>query len=105
MFLTQPQLISLFHNEVGLEDHVQRHHDSEIGEQSDVAELEGSDPLQNPSIFVDDLTLLEVEVLVGVLAGHFDKRLVGEGRVIDVLLEFQQSVEGGSKELRVSKSI
>lgn len=49
--------------------------------------------------------MLEVKSLAGVLARHLDKRLVTEGRMIDIFLKFQQSIHGSSKEFRMSQSV
>ena len=60
MLLCEEQLISLFKGEVCFEGDVERQEYSEVGESSDVSQLEGADPLQNSGIFVNNLSLLEV---------------------------------------------
>lgn len=105
MLLTEPQLISLVHNKVGFEGHVQRNKHSKIGEQCDVSQLESSDPFKYSSVFVNNFPLLEVEVLAGILSGHFDERLVEESGVEDVLLKFEKSVDWSSEEFRVAESV
>ena len=86
VLLTNPQLVSLVHNEVSLEGHIKGNEDTEVSKQADVAELSSSDPLENSGVLVDDLTLLEVETFGWVLGGHLDEGLVKEVRVIQILL-------------------
>ena len=105
MLLANPQLISFINYQISFEGHVQRHYKSEISQKSNVSKLKSSDPFQNSSVFVDDFSLLEVKGLARVLTGHLHKRLVTEGRVIDIFLKFQQSIHGSSKEFRMSQSI
>ena len=105
MLLAYPQFVRLVESEIGLEGQVQRQEYSEIGQEGQVGQLEGSDPLQHSSILVDHFSLFEVQVLAGVLTGHLDKRLVSEGGMIDILLEFQQPVEGSPKELRMAEPV
>jgi hypothetical protein len=105
MLLSQPELISLIHHQVGLEGHVEGDEHSEVRQQSNVAELEGADPFKHAGVLVDHLSLFEVEGAAGVLGGHGDKGLVGEGRMVDVFFKFEQPVERGSEEFRVSESV
>ena len=67
--------------------------------------MESPDPFQNPGVFVDNLPLFEVEGLVGVLSGHFNEGLVGEGGMVDIFLEFEESVHGGAEKLGVSQPV
>ena len=39
------------------------------------------------------------------LSGHFDEGLIDVVGVVDILLQFQESFEGGAEELRVSESV
>jgi len=105
VLLPNPQLVRLVDDEVGLEGHVEGEEDAEVGQQGDVAQLESPDPLQHPRVLVDDLALLEVEGLAGVLARHLDEGLVQEGRVVDILLQFKQPVQRSAEEFRVAQSV
>lgn len=49
--------------------------------------------------------MFEIEVLVGVLIGHFNEGLARESRMVNIFLKFQKSVKGSSKELWVAKSV
>lgn len=86
MLLREEQLVSLVEGEVGLEADVERQEDSEVCKSSDVSQLEGADPLQNSGVFVNDLSLLEVQAVAGELGGHFDEGLVEVGGMVDILL-------------------
>lgn len=105
MLLREEQLVSLVEGEVGLEADVERQEDSEVCESSDVSQLEGADPLQNSGVFVNDLSLLEVQAVAGELGGHFDEGLVEVGGMVDILLELEEPVNWGSEELRMSQAI
>lgn len=63
MLLREEQLISLVEGEVGLEADVEWQEDSKVGKSSDVSQLEGADPFQNSGVFVNDLSLLEVQAI------------------------------------------
>ena len=89
MLLTNVQLISLLHNQVGLEDHVQRKKNTTISQKSYVSNLKTPDPFKYSGIFVNDFTLLKIKLITGILSRHFDKRLVSEGRMIEILFEFE----------------
>lgn len=105
MLLANEQLVTFLDNQVRLEGHVQGKENTAISEGSDVSELEGSDPLEDPGVFVDDFALLEVELVAGVLRGHFDKRLVGKGRMVEILLELKKSLKRVAEELGVTQSV
>jgi hypothetical protein len=105
MLLGEEDLISLVNDEVGLEGHVQRDEDTEIGKGSDVAQLEGADPFQNSSVFVDHLALLEVETVTGELSGHPHEGLIEIGRMIDILLQFEEAVDGSAEELGMAQTV
>lgn len=105
MELAEPELISLVDHQVGLEGHVERNEDTEVGQGSNVAQLEGTDPFEDSSVLVDDFTLLEVQGLAGVLSGHLDEGLVEIGRVVDVLFKFEEAIDGSTEELRVAETI
>jgi hypothetical protein len=105
MLLTEPELVSLFDHQVGLEGHVKGNEDASVGQESNVAKLEGPDPLEDTSILVYDFALLEVEGVRGVLGRHFDEGLVSEGRMVDIFLELEEPVEGSAEELRVAKPV
>lgn len=89
MLLADPILVCLLGDQVGLEDYVQGEEDTSVGQEGNIAELKGSDPLQNPGVFVDDFSLFEVEGVARVLRGHLHKGLVSESRVVDILLQFE----------------
>lgn len=105
MLLREEQLISLVQGEVGLEADVEWQEDSKVGKSSDVSQLEGADPFQNSGVFVNNLSLLEVQAITGELGGHLDEGLVEIGRMVDILLELKEPVNWGSEELRMSQSI
>ena len=105
MLLADPKLVSFFKHQVGLEDDVEWKKNACIGQSCKVAKLEGPNPFQYPSVFVDNFTLFEVERVARVLSWHAHKRLIKEGRMVDIFFELEESVERGSKELRVSQSV
>lgn len=105
MLLREEQLIGLVKGEVSLEADVEWQEDSEVGKSSDISQLEGADPFQNSGVFVNNLSLLEVQAIAGELGGHLDEGLVEVGRMVDILLELEESVNWGSEELRMSQSI
>lgn len=105
MLLADPIFVCLFCDQVGLENHVQGEEDSSVGQEGNIAELEGSDPLQDPGVLVDDLSLFEVEGVAGVLRGHLHKGLVSESRVVDILLQFEQSVDRSTEKLGMAQSV
>jgi hypothetical protein len=103
--LSNPQLVGLVGDHVGLEDHVQRNEDTSVCQEGNVSELNGSDPLKDTSVLVNDLSLFEVEGIGGVLGGHLDERLVDKGRVENVLFEFEKTVHGSTEELGVAETV
>ncbi len=105
MQLPDVELVCLVDDQVGLEGHVERDEDAEVGKSSDVAKLEGPDPLQDSSVLIDHLALLEVQGLTGVLGRHFNEGLVEIGGVVDVLFKFEEAIDGGTEELRMTETV
>lgn len=105
MLLREEELISLVNNQIGLEGHVEGNEDSEVSKGSNIAQLEGTDPLQNSGVLVNDLALLKVEGGAWELGGHLHEWLVEICGVVDVLLQLEQAIDGGAKELRVSEPV
>lgn len=105
MQLADIELISLVDYQVSLECHVQGYEDTEIGQGSNVTQLEGTDPLKHSSVLIDDFTLLEVERLTGVLSRHLDEGLIQIGGVVNVLFKLEETIDGGTEELRMSETI
>ena len=86
MLLPNPELVSFVKNQVGLKSNVEGNEDPTVSQGSNVSELEGPNPLQNSGVFVDNLSLFEVEGITGVLGWHFHERLISEGGMIDIFL-------------------
>lgn len=105
MLLREEQLISLFKGKVGLEGDVERQEDSKVGESSDISQLECTDPLQNAGVFVNNLSLFEVQAVTRELGGHLNEGLVEVGRMVDILFELEESVNWSSEELGMSEAI
>ena len=97
--LADVELVSFFNNEISFEGHVEGDENSEIGQSCQISNLEGSDPFQNPGVLVYNLSLLEIEGLIGILSRHFNEGLIGEGGMVYVFLQFEESVHGGAEEL------
>lgn len=49
--------------------------------------------------------MLEIEGLVGILSGHFNEGLVGEGRMVDIFFQLEESVHGGAEELGMTQPV
>lgn len=105
MELAEPELISLVHDQVSLEGHVERNEDTKIAQSCKVAQLESTDPFEDSSVLIDHFTLLEVEGLAGVLSGHLDEGLIEIGGVVDVLFKFEEAIDGSAEELRMAETI
>jgi len=105
MLLTDKQLVGFVNSQISLEGHVQGKENATIGQKSNISELEGSNPFKNSGVFVDNLTLLKVELAARILSRHFDERLISESRMVEIFLELEKPFKGVAKELRMLKSI
>ena len=103
--LADVELVSFFNNEISFEGHVEGDENSEIGQSCQISNLEGSDPFQNPGVLVYNLSLLEIEGLIGILSRHFNEGLIGEGGMVYVFLQLEESVHGGTEKLGMAQPV
>lgn len=76
-----------FGDEVGLENQVERDVDCEGGSCCHHCHLPELEPFQNASVFIEDLSGFEVELVAGFGSWHFYERLVEIGWVENILFE------------------
>lgn len=105
MLLSNPQLISLFSDQVRPEDHIERNKNPSIGQKSNISKLKSPNPFKNPSIFIQDLPLLKIKLFAGILWRHFDERLIKIGGMINIFLKLKKTIHRRSKKLWMTQSI
>lgn len=105
MVLPEHLFVGYVGNQVGFEGQVIGDEQGDVASNGQSCQLDESDPFQHSGVFVDDLTLFEIERGTGFGTGHLDEGLVQIAWVEDIIFQFEKPVNGTPQEFRMSKSV